>query len=1264
MGANQNSRDRRSHAFSLFVAAFCLLGLSVSSRAQATASLSGTVSDPQGGVLPGVTISVTNTATAVVRSVISNVDGTFQILQLAPGKYNLRAEAQRFKSIVQEGVELLVNTPATLNLQFKGLGQLSETITVNEQASQINTTDATIGNAFNETQVKQLPLEGRNVVGLLSLQPGVVFIGNVDPQGATTDYRNGSVNGGKSDQANVTLDGVDVNDQQNGYAFTSVLRVTLDSVQEFRVTTSNPNAELGRSSGAQISLVTKTGSNDIHGSLYEYHRNTLTSANDFFNNAARVDRPPLIRNVFGASAGAPLIKDRLFIFANYEGRRDARGANVDRTVPSEDMRNGILSYTNTAGQTIRLLPEDVKKLDPAGIGPNPAMLAFFKQYPLPNSDQLGDGVNIRSFRFTSRIKLRWNTYIARMDYNLTRDSKHTLFLRGNLQNDHSNRDQDFPGQPPRFIDLENSKGLALGYTALLKPNLTNAFRWGHTRQGFESDGSSVEPAITFRNLSPLKDFTRSFGRIIPVHNFIDDVNWAKNSHTFGFGANLRFIRNDKFDFGNSFPSATANASWLLGTGRDLRPPDIASGAVAFSDAMIALLGILPQGTARYNYDKSGHVLPVGAPVKRRYGADEYEWYVQDSWRVRRNFTLTMGVRYSLFSPPWETNGLQVAPNISLGEWFDLRGANMRKGIPSNAAPVVKVDLAGQANGKKGFYDWDKNNFAPRFAFAYSPGSNSGWARKIFGGEGKTAIRGGFSMVYDHIGSGLATQFDDGGSFGLLTLLTNPASSLSSKTAPRFTAFGQIPLNLLAPAPPGGFPGTPPGAGQRGRFAITRSIDDTIRTPYSMGLNFSLQRELPKGFAFEVAYVGRLSRKLLANADLAMPVDLVDPASGMSYFQAARKLVEFYEKNTPLAQVPKIPYWENLWPAITANPGAMLQVMKDYYGYNFPAGTALSATQVMYLIFNEQYAPDYTSALFDIDTDFSCGDIGEGSFPCTKFGAFTFWNDQYSALSSWRSIMPADYHSMQLMLRKRFGRGLQFHFNYSFAKAFDWASVAERSGAFSGFLVNSWEPGQSKSVSDFDIRHNINANYIAEIPFGKDKLIGRNAPVWADQIIGGWQWSGIIRVTSGLPIGVGNGRFWPTNWNVTGFATRIGAIPRTGTTKNAPTAIPGGKPGVNIFPDPAAALKAYRNTLPGDTGTRNDLRGDGYFTIDMGLSKTFKITENHHLQFRWETFNVTNSVRFDPFSLTLDLGSGRANFGKYSATLTNPRVMQFALRFEF
>src|SRR5262249_46157673 len=532
-----------------------------------SSSLSGTVLDPQGNAVVGATITVTNVATGAARTTTSSKEGAYQIAQLAPGTYRVRAESKGFASIVLEDVQAPVSTPVTLNIAFKQLGQVNETVTVQGGESTINTSDATVGNAFNERQIRQLPLEGRNIVSLLANQPGVTFIGMTDAQGNTTDYRNGSVNGGKSDQANVTLDGIDVNDQQQGLAFNSVLRVSLDSVQEFRVTTSNANSDQGRSSGAQVSLVTKSGSNAYHGSLYEYHRNTVTTANDWFNNASspKVPRPKLLRNVFGGTFGGPIIKERFVFFINYEGRRDRREDNAVRTVPSADMRNGILKYNNNAGGITTLDPAGLKALDPAGIGVNQAALALLKQYPLPNDNTQGDGINVLGYRFKAPIKLDFNTYIARFDYNLTSNGRHILSTRGNLQNDSDTSVPQFLGQQPLSTNLNNSKGLALSYTAQLTSNLSNKINYVFTRQGLESSGVQNQPVVTFRNLSPIFGTSLSNGRIIPVHNITDDATWTKGTHTLGFGGNLRFIRNRRYDLRTSFSTATANASWLLGT---------------------------------------------------------------------------------------------------------------------------------------------------------------------------------------------------------------------------------------------------------------------------------------------------------------------------------------------------------------------------------------------------------------------------------------------------------------------------------------------------------------------------------------------------------------------------------------------------------------------------------------------------------------------------------------------------------------------------
>ena len=287
------------------------------------------------------------------------------------------------------------------------------------------------------------------------------------------------------------------------------------------------------------------------------------------------------------------------------------------------------------------------------------------------------------------------------------------------------------------------------------------------------------------------------------------------------------------------------------------------------------------------------MLAQGAPVKRHFAADEYEFYIQDSFRIKPNLTITYGLRYELLSPPWETNGLQVSPNVDMGQWFLTRAQNMAKGIPSNADPILSFDLAGPANGKRGFYGWDYNNFAPRLGIAYLPGPKSGFLKSIFG-DRQTSIRAGFGVVYDHIGAGLLNSFDSNGSYGLSSVITSPPGVLGLDNAPRITSVNAVPSDVLAPAPPGGYPQTPPPTPGN----IFWGLDNSLRTPYSYQLSFSISRELPKNMIVEASYVGHLAHKLLVQEDLAMPLNLVDTASGVDYFQRGHALLQLAQANTP------------------------------------------------------------------------------------------------------------------------------------------------------------------------------------------------------------------------------------------------------------------------------------------------------------------------------------------------------------------------------
>ena len=330
------------------VSAFAVLMFLVSfSAAQSTSLLNGSVADGSGASVAGANITLTDAATGLKRTTTSNQAGLYQFLDVPPGNYRLEATAKGFAAYVASRVTLIVKTPSTLNIQFQPEG-MTTLVTVEGQAPLINRTDASLGNTVEQNQISQLPIADRNVVELLSLQPGVAYLGN--QLNADTDTRSGAVNGMRSDQSNVTLDGVGVNDQNNGYAFKSVLNVPPDSVEEFRVTTANSNADSGYSSGAQVALATKSGTNSFHGSVYEYNRNTVFSANDPFLKDSQLSSgeankaPKLLRNEFGDTLGGPIMKSRLFFFANYEGRRDAQGSSALRTVPSATLRAGDLVY--------------------------------------------------------------------------------------------------------------------------------------------------------------------------------------------------------------------------------------------------------------------------------------------------------------------------------------------------------------------------------------------------------------------------------------------------------------------------------------------------------------------------------------------------------------------------------------------------------------------------------------------------------------------------------------------------------------------------------------------------------------------------------------------------------------------------------------------------------------------------------------------------------------------------------------------------------
>jgi len=1260
---------RRWYQFSLLL---CVLCSSLSAAAQNSSSLRGNVADPSGAAIAGAHVTLKNTATGFSKSATTDARGEYLFYQVPSSTYTISVAEKQFAA-QSKTVELLVDQPATVNFKLS-VQAVHTVVTVSGESQGLNFVDASMGDAVNNSVIQSLPMEGRNVPGLLSLQPGVLYLGDSDtpgdPENQKYDSRSGASAGGRSDQGNITLDGVDNNDQVNGYAFTGVLRSTLDSVEEFRVATAGYGAASGRSSGAQVIVLTKSGTNQLRGSLYEYNRSSLGEANDWFNKQAEsvmglANTPPkLIRNTFGASLGGPIVKDKAFFFVNYEGQRTSENQQETLIVPTASMRGGSILYPEAeTSATITLDSAQIAAMDPncaangtcpLGAGVDPAVLTVFNQYPQPNGFSAGDGLNTASYTWSAPNPAARNTYIARLDY--MPSNRQLLFARGNLQDDKSYSVPQFPGDAASATVWNNSKGFAVGDTWNISPHLINDLRYGFTREGTASRGIGQGQYANFYNISPLNSETRTTIVDVPVHNIVDDVTLIHKEHTIQFGANYRLIYNHRnsdalsYNYGYTNAYALADAG-IANTGQSLDPaafgqPAVAAGfADSYSFAMANLAGLLDLVTTQANYQiaadgNSAALLSEGAMLNRQFKNNEFEYYVQDSWRVRPRLTLTFGLRHTLLQTPYEEHGQQAQPTVDIDQWFKTRAQQALLG--NSVQPDLYFAPSGQARGRKPFWPMQKANIAPRIAIAFSPAPADGFWRKLFGGADKTSIRAGYGIYYDHYGEGIVNLFDQYGSFGLSESITNPTNLLTPDTSPRFTGMHDLPTPSITGTPDARitYPALAPNNPLWTGFEIAHGLDDHMKTPYAHEVNFSIQRDLPGAFTLEVAYIGRFGRHQLQQIDLAQPLDLVDPASGQDYFSAATQLSKQQYAGVDVANVTPIAYFEDMFPAA--------------------AGNGYSATQNIYNIW---LPGNETGSLYELDV---LGTPGAG-IPASGVPATRFWPRQYASLYAWSSIGSSNYNALQITLLRRASRNFQMELSYTFSKSLDMGSDAERTmfssstgtsaGSSFGAIVNSWKPRLNYAVSDFDVRHLVTANWVAELPVGTGKALLANASRGLDEVVGGWQFSGLTRWTSGLPFSVVSGAGWGTDWDEKSNMIQTGPIKtRTHLDSN-------GSP--QVFADPTTALKNMRNPYPGEAGQRNNFRGDGYFGIDAGLSKTWTTGGNRGIKFAWEAFNVTNSVRFDVNPLTsLQNMTTSGEFGVYGATLTMKRVQQFSLRYLF
>lgn len=1267
--------------------------------AQEVASLTGVVTDASGAVVADAAVRLVDTKTGTAYETKTNSVGAYFFVKLLPGPgYQVTITKEGFDTVLVPDLYLAVNTTHTQNVQLR-IGQTTETVEVRGVGSAVSldTNDATVGNNFDMNMVHELPVSVRdNPSSLLAFQPGVLDLQNTDSQSGDdtgTMSRKGAVTGARTDQSNITLDGLDVNDFCCGFAFAVVGNAPIDSVQEFRGEVANPLSSEGRGSGGQIALVTKSGTNSFHGSGYEYYRTRGFQANDFFNNFANpvVPTTPLVRNQFGADLGGPVIKDKLFFFFNYEGRRDARGISTLTTVPLDSFKQGNIAYINASGG-VSVLPAtatggapSVQNFDPLGIGADPKLTSFLmSRYPKANSTATGDGLNTGGFQFNAPGNQTLNDYVVRVDYNLTNKMK--LFARGSLvrETDDFPPSIRFPGDPLTSIDTDHSYAYVIGHTWTISNTKVNQFVYGETRQElnfpFLFNPNGTTQYTTFDATGTGGAFlSRPFlepaaqGRTVPVPIYRDDFTYVRGTHTIQVGGNFKPIKLSSYlitDF--NFPTVGLGASLtsLGSSSTQLRPNDLATDSVSqnlYDSAFSFILGTIPTVDNSYNNNRQLQPFPQGSGHHRSYRYYETEVYGQDSWKARSDLTLTYGLRYQFYSVPYEINGLEAVPDLSFAQSIQPRIANGAAGLSGFLAnPIVTYSLGGKVNHGAPLYQTDWHDFQPRFAFAYNPSAKGGWLGRMLG-DRKTVIRGGASIIDDHTAVGALNFLQDQNTWILQSanaaiFASSPDASADLASAPRFIATNVVPPGGVQPPQPITTPfspafvnGNPWGLASFSGLAFNYAIDPGLKTPYSEAFSFGIQRELPGSFQLDVSYFGRFAHRLLAQADAYQTVDFLDRASGTHLASQFAKLSLAVRNNQSVNNPADFPFFENqMNPAMVANPnigGTCEQI-------GFPSCASLVAAVGGPLVVRGDLA-DVVQVLNGVAANpGGIGLIEPGVGLSPQFGSGLYVTNKGFS----------NYNGLLTTLHKKLSRGLQFDVNYTFSHSLDNISAAANNAfgngaGAGGIMCDSINIRVCYANSDFDVRHSITGDWVYDLPFGRGKSFGAAMPRWADEVVGGWSITGLVNWRTGLafqtvanafPISFANNA--PAVFNGDSSALKVDTHFETNSASGNPT--------IQLFKNPTAALGAFSGPLGIQAGSRNNLRGPHYSNFDIGLAKHFPITEQVKMEFRADAFNVFNHTNFQLPGTdgTADISSP-STFGVINGDY-GARVLQLALRVDF
>ena len=1251
----------------------------------------GRVADPTGAVLAGVKVTLSNDATGVSRTVETNTNGDYNFVEVQPGIYTVNFEMSGFKKNLQKGVKVDINEVVTLNSTLQ-VGQTQEVVEVTSEAPLVDTTSTQLGAVVNDRSVSQLPLNARDTYQFLQLQPGVMS--TVGSSNSIVYGSNNagavSVNGGRGRSNNFSVNGGDANDQ---FVNLPTVQPSPDSIAEFRVLTNTFDAEYGRNSGSVVNVVTKSGTNNFHGNVYEFFRNTVLNADPYcFTSVDGIpcDKPKFNQNQFGGTFGGPIIKDRTFFFASYEGRRIRQGipsplvfvpsaserpsatqpfadfsdeSTFSGTLDSAFALNQRTGCTTALGSAPNIpdgqLYSDLfpgNRIPLACLDPTAVDLLQYVPIPANNSNKLVTTPvqPERGDQFTVRVDHRLNTnqnlsfYYYFDDHRLT--SPFAFFEAAGA---------NVPGFGS--ITDERFQQWNISHTWTISNTTVNEFRFNYNR---EAQGTFQHPTFTttVQNSCP------------PAPAWLTSVTGPVHCFSDGTAANTLGIHPNVGPQHEGLPFIQLSGGFTIGNNGEGELPQVGN-SFQWSDNISKVVGnhslkfggdvrrqrfdqtlyfdvngeFFVDGTST-NTTGTDTVFPdymLGFPGSYGEGGAQVEHvrstglylFAQDSWKIKPNLTLNYGLRWELNTPIADIS--KHVQTFRPGETSTVFPCKNTVNTDCSSMTPVGLVVPGDPGVPNALTQTYYKAFAPRIGVAWSPGNS-----------GKTTIKAGWGLFYNPIEQLVLEQFSaeppfGGSTFPFNTLLNEPFLDQSG-------AFSYPnPFGLPSLGASNGI--LNPQRGQAVDWGMFRPIllfgqfQPHMRSQYSAQYNLTIERELTRDMKFQIGYVGSQGHRLLATHD----VNYGNPQTCLGLQALENSYTGPADQDPALTCGPYFadtgfyvpPQWENSsgnTVDVTIPAGGLFLPYGPKGPQLIPAGTdvnTLTNGAGITLIGLRRYSSPQCN-------------------PLTGTGCPGDFIPVFSSIFAQDTIANSAYNSLQASLDKRFAHGLQFTAAYTFSKSFDQAS------SFEGIL-NPIDPRISRALSTFDARHRIVLSYYWELPF--HKYSGA-----AGKVLNGWALSGITTFQTGFPIRISsqadNELMYSFDFELPGEPAQVGPFRTLKPQSNG-----------NYFFDPnsftenatdnsaapcsaGAAFGCYDPALLGTLGTarRTICCGPHISNTDFAILKTINLTEARHIDFRAEFFNIFNHTQFfNPDGNTSD-GS---QFGQVTQ-VRDPRLVQFALKFFF